>query len=115
MFTYGNRNVQGVAVQPGTGRLFGTEHGPHVDDEINVLRAGANYGWDPSRGGTRDRNDHFDGTTVGFARCAPAMTARCTSQPATATTTRCSGSHRPAPDIAGHPPLRDCRQRRGGQ
>ncbi|MGH3801153.1 MAG: PQQ-dependent sugar dehydrogenase, partial [Pseudonocardiaceae bacterium] len=57
VFTYGNRNVQGVTVQPGTGRLFGAEHGPTVDDEINVLRAGANYGWDPSRGGTRDRYD----------------------------------------------------------
>ncbi|MGH3812331.1 MAG: PQQ-dependent sugar dehydrogenase [Pseudonocardiaceae bacterium] len=57
VFTYGNRNVQGVTVQPGTGRLFGAEHGPYVDDEINLLRAGANYGWDPSRGGTRDRYD----------------------------------------------------------
>jgi aldose sugar dehydrogenase len=52
VFTYGNRNVQGVTIQPGTGRLFATEHGPYVDDEINILRAGANYGWDPSRGGT---------------------------------------------------------------
>jgi glucose/arabinose dehydrogenase len=53
VFTYGNRNVQGVAVQPGTDRLFVTEHGPYVDDEINILRPGGNYGWDPSRGGTR--------------------------------------------------------------
>ncbi|MGH3822316.1 MAG: PQQ-dependent sugar dehydrogenase [Pseudonocardiaceae bacterium] len=53
VFTYGNRNVQGVTVQPGTDRLFATEHGPTTDDEINILRAGANYGWDPSRGGTR--------------------------------------------------------------
>jgi glucose/arabinose dehydrogenase len=57
VFTYGNRNVQGVTVQPGTGRLFGAEHGPDVDDEINLLRAGANYGWDPSHGGTRNRYD----------------------------------------------------------
>ncbi|MDQ4092269.1 MAG: PQQ-dependent sugar dehydrogenase [Actinomycetota bacterium] len=57
VFTYGNRNVQGVTVQPGTDRLFGAEHGPTVDDEINVLRAGANYGWDPSRGGTESRYD----------------------------------------------------------
>ncbi|MGH3696098.1 MAG: PQQ-dependent sugar dehydrogenase [Pseudonocardiaceae bacterium] len=57
VFTYGNRNVQGVTVQPGTGRLFAAEHGPTVDDEINVLRAGANYGWDPSRGGTRNNYD----------------------------------------------------------
>jgi glucose/arabinose dehydrogenase len=53
VFSYGHRNVQGVTVQPGTGRLFSAEHGPDVDDEINILRAGANYGWDPSRGGTQ--------------------------------------------------------------
>lgn len=57
VYTYGHRNVQGVSVQPGTGRLFSAEHGPDVDDEINILRAGGNYGWDPSRGGTRDRYD----------------------------------------------------------
>ena len=57
VFTYGNRNVQGVTVEPGTGRLFDTEHGPDVNDEINVLRAGANYGWDPSRGGTETSYD----------------------------------------------------------
>ncbi|MGH3981196.1 MAG: PQQ-dependent sugar dehydrogenase [Pseudonocardiaceae bacterium] len=57
VFTYGNRNVQGVTVQPGTGRLFISEHGPTVDDEINVLRAGGNYGWDPSRGGTESSYD----------------------------------------------------------
>lgn len=57
VFTYGNRNVQGVTVQPGTGRLFAAEHGPDVDDEINLLRSGANYGWDPSRGGSRTSYD----------------------------------------------------------
>jgi glucose/arabinose dehydrogenase len=57
VFTYGNRNVQGVTVQPGTSRLFAAEHGPDVDDEINILRPGANYGWDPSRGGTRSSYD----------------------------------------------------------
>jgi aldose sugar dehydrogenase len=57
VFTYGNRNVQGVTVQPGTGRLFSAEHGPDVNDEINILRAGGNYGWDPSRGGTQHSYD----------------------------------------------------------
>lgn len=57
VFTYGHRNVQGVTVQPGTDRLFSAEHGPYVDDEINVLRAGGNYGWDPSNGGTEDSYD----------------------------------------------------------
>lgn len=52
VYTYGHRNVQGVAIQPGTGQAFAAEHGPDVDDEINRLQAGANYGWDPSQGGT---------------------------------------------------------------
>ncbi len=52
IYTYGHRNVQGLAVQPGTGRIFGAEHGPDESDEINLLLAGRNYGWDPSQGGT---------------------------------------------------------------
>lgn len=51
VYTFGHRNVQGLAIQPGTGAAFAVEHGPSVDDEVNVLRAGANYGWDPSQGG----------------------------------------------------------------
>lgn len=51
IWTYGHRNVQGVAIQPGTGQAFSSEHGSFIDDEVNVLKAAANYGWDPSRGG----------------------------------------------------------------
>jgi glucose/arabinose dehydrogenase len=47
VFTYGHRNVQGLAEQPGTGRLYSGEHGPDVDDEINVIVASKNYGWAP--------------------------------------------------------------------
>jgi aldose sugar dehydrogenase len=52
IWTYGHRNVQGVAIQPGTGQVYTAEHGPSTDDEVNVPRPGANYGWDPSQGGT---------------------------------------------------------------
>ena len=45
IFTYGNRSPQGLTVHPVTGELWETEHGPRGGDEINVLRAGANYGW----------------------------------------------------------------------
>ena len=45
VFTYGHRNVQGIAVHPSTGELWAHEHGPMGGDEINLLRAGANYGW----------------------------------------------------------------------
>ena len=50
VFTLGHRNVQGLAVQPGTGTLWEVEHGPDVDDEVNVLEPGGNYGWDPVPG-----------------------------------------------------------------
>lgn len=54
--SYGHRNPQGLALHP-DGRVFVAEHGPDVDDEVNVLRAGGNYGWDPSRGGEEDSYD----------------------------------------------------------
>jgi len=44
-YTLGNRNVQGAALHPRTGRVWTHEHGPQGGDEINVIRAGANYGW----------------------------------------------------------------------
>lgn len=44
VFTYGHRNMQGLAFAP-DGRLYGSEHGPKSDDEVNILKAGANYGW----------------------------------------------------------------------
>jgi len=52
VWDYGHRNVQGLAVQPGTGRVYSAEHGPSTDDEVNLNSPGVNYGWDPSRGGT---------------------------------------------------------------
>lgn len=44
-YTLGNRNIQGAALHPRTGLLWTHEHGPQGGDEINVIRAGANYGW----------------------------------------------------------------------
>jgi glucose/arabinose dehydrogenase len=44
-FTYGNRNMQGAALHPTTGELWTHEHGPQGGDEVNVMRAGRNYGW----------------------------------------------------------------------
>src|SRR2546428_3683939 len=45
IFTYGHRNMFGLAFHPFTNRVFVTENGPNCNDEINVLTAGANYGW----------------------------------------------------------------------
>lgn len=44
-FTLGNRNMQGAALHPSTGELWTHEHGPQGGDEINIMRAGRNYGW----------------------------------------------------------------------
>jgi glucose/arabinose dehydrogenase len=44
-YTLGNRNMQGAALHPQTGELWTHEHGPQGGDEINVMRAGVNYGW----------------------------------------------------------------------
>jgi glucose/arabinose dehydrogenase len=44
-FTVGNRNMQGAALHPQTGALWTHEHGPQGGDEVNVMRAGVNYGW----------------------------------------------------------------------
>jgi len=49
-FTKGHRNVQGIAVQPGTGRVYSVEHGTNRDDEVNLLVPGGNGGWDPVPG-----------------------------------------------------------------
>jgi aldose sugar dehydrogenase len=51
IWTLGHRNVQGLAVRPGSGQVFAVEHGPRRDDEVNLLQPGGNYGWDPGEGG----------------------------------------------------------------
>ena len=45
--SYGHRNVQGLAVRPSSGLLYGVEQGTYRDDEVNVVTAGADYGYDP--------------------------------------------------------------------
>ncbi len=56
IYTYGHRNVQGIAFRPGTGQPVTAEHGPWHSDEITVLVPGGNAGWDP-RPATAGRDD----------------------------------------------------------
>jgi glucose/arabinose dehydrogenase len=45
IFTYGHRNIQGVALQPESNLIWMHEHGPRGGDEVNIVGAGRNYGW----------------------------------------------------------------------
>jgi glucose/arabinose dehydrogenase len=54
VFTYGHRNVQGLARRPGGG-MWSVEHGPNRDDEVNRLVKRGNYGWHPVPGYNESR------------------------------------------------------------
>lgn len=45
IYSYGHRNVQGLDTHPLTGALWASEMGPQGGDELNLIKAGVNYGW----------------------------------------------------------------------
>lgn len=45
IYSYGHRNVQGIAINPQTGSVWAHEHGARGGDEINLVEPGRNYGW----------------------------------------------------------------------
>ena len=45
VYSYGHRNMQGIALDPSTGAIWAHEHGPQGGDELNRITPGANYGW----------------------------------------------------------------------
>ncbi|HZI79450.1 MAG TPA: PQQ-dependent sugar dehydrogenase [Vicinamibacterales bacterium] len=45
IWSYGHRNVQGLAIHPDTGEVWADEHGPQGGDELNRIEPGKNYGW----------------------------------------------------------------------
>ena len=59
IFTYGNRNPQGMSVHPLTGQIWASEHGPLGGDELNLIESGKNYGWPVISYGI-----DYDGTTI---------------------------------------------------
>jgi len=68
-FTLGNRNMQGAAIHPVTGELWTHEHGPQGGDEVNVMRAGRNYGWPVITHGV----NYGIGTRIGEGTTRPGM------------------------------------------
>ena len=45
IWSYGHRNMQGLALHPETGQIWSNEHGPRGGDELNLIVRGGNYGW----------------------------------------------------------------------
>ncbi|MEA2811902.1 MAG: aldose sugar dehydrogenase [Rhodospirillaceae bacterium] len=68
IFTWGNRNPQGLALHPETGKIWEVEHGPRGGDELNILKAGANYGWPLVTYGV-----NYDGSRITDKRSLPGM------------------------------------------
>lgn len=69
IYSYGHRNPQGITFEPETGRLFSTEHGPNGGCELNLIRAGNNYGWPLYSIGI-----NYNGTTISNGHIAPGIT-----------------------------------------
>lgn len=64
VYSMGHRNAQGIvwANVNGTNRLFNSEHGDRSDDEVNIIAAGSNYGWNRVSGYC---DDNYNGLTLG--------------------------------------------------
>ncbi len=62
IYTYGNRNPQGLTLNAATGQVWEVEHGPRGGDELNIIRAGHNYGWPVITYGM-----NYNGTPMGDA------------------------------------------------
>ncbi|MFU8784813.1 PQQ-dependent sugar dehydrogenase [Aliidiomarina sp.] len=45
IYSYGHRNIQGIDIQPSTGKVWAVEHGPQGGDEVNAPEPAKNYGW----------------------------------------------------------------------
>jgi glucose/arabinose dehydrogenase len=68
IWSWGHRNVQGAALHPVTGELWTHEHGPRGGDELNVARAGRNYGWPVITYGRE-----YSGPAIGEGTAKPGM------------------------------------------
>ncbi len=69
VYTLGHRNPQGLAFRPSDGAAFSVEHGPGCDDEVNLLAAGANFGWAPTGGS----GGYGEGVPMTFSGATPAV------------------------------------------
>ena len=70
VFAYGIRNPQGMIINPTTGGIWESEHGPKGGDEINIIASGANYGWPLYSLGM-----NYDNTTISQGHSTAGITA----------------------------------------
>lgn len=70
IYSYGHRNNQGLALDPATGSLWATEHGPSGGDLLHRVQAGHNYGWPQVAQG----REYATGEPVGLGTAAPGVT-----------------------------------------
>ncbi len=68
IYSYGNRNPQGLIWHPETGVLWETEHGPKGGDELNAIKPGINYGWPKISYGI-----NYNGTVLTEHQALPGM------------------------------------------
>lgn len=59
IYTMGNRNIQGMDIHPENRNIYTHEHGPQGGDELNIMKAGENYGWPKVTFG-----ENYDGTSI---------------------------------------------------
>ncbi len=69
IYAYGVRNAQGIALRPSDNSIWYHEHGPRGGDELNILKAGANYGWPAITYGI-----DYSGAVISDKTEAPGMT-----------------------------------------
>lgn len=68
IWSYGHRNIQGLALDPETGQVWSTEHGSRGGDELNRLEPGENYGWP-----VVSYSEEYSGGPVSTERSRPGM------------------------------------------
>lgn len=79
IWSLGHRNPEGLAINPATGDLWDSEHGPQGGDELNHVERGKNYGWPIIAYGKNYDGTTFDGTLLSEDRMQPDNAAQTTN------------------------------------
>lgn len=69
IYSFGHRNNQGLAIDPGNGNIWTTEHGPYGGDLVHLVGEGRNYGWPQVTQGV----EYSTNTKIGIGKSAPGV------------------------------------------